>query len=284
MPYTELEGLPLFYERRGPEDSGGPLVIFFNGWCLSGRYWGEAVVRLEGAHSLLVFDGRGFGRSLPGRGPLPVSCRATIEAEVAEAWTLLAKLGLATRSYQVVGHSLGGVTAALFAAQAEAKGQLAGLTIVNSGSFEENEAQGSQLNTFVKIFVKVKRAFDLPLVRRAVVARSVARPIPARYARIITEDFALADGRMALELSLSSLEVATLRQYRACLEGLAAPLLLIVGDRDATIPPKGMYNIGRFKPAARLVSFADCGHLPMLEDPDRFAGVLARFWRSEYGD
>lgn len=275
MPYLLLDGWPLYYERRGPRDR--PLVLFFNGWCLSARYWQEAANYLERDYEVLLWDSRGFGRSQLGNRPRPTSYRATIESGAAEAWQLLTSLGLENRLCHVVGHSLGAVTAAHFASEAEARQQLASLTIVNSGSFDEDEPQGSRLNSFVKVFVKVKRVFDLPLVRSAVIARSVARPIAARYARMITEDFALADEQLALELALSSLETSGLARYRQELIGLEARLLLIVGDQDATIPPKGMYNIKRFKPAAHFVPFADCGHLPMLEQPLSFGRTLAEY-------
>ena len=274
MPFLQLAGLPLYYELHGPEDSERPLVVFFNGWLLSARYWQETVGRLEKQHPLLLFDSRGFGRSRPS-GPVHASYHANIDSGADEILLLLEKLNLAGRRYHVVGHSLGAVTATHFAALAEERGQLASLTIINSGSFDDNEPQGSRLVTFVKFFVKIKGFLNLPLVRVGVIGRSVARPIPGRYALNITEDFALADERLALEISLSSLEAKMLARYRNELKQVKAPLLLVVGDRDATIPPKGMYNIKQFKPEARLVAFSDCGHLPMLERPDDFCRKLA---------
>ncbi|HEX2913598.1 MAG TPA: alpha/beta hydrolase [Chloroflexia bacterium] len=277
MPYLKINGWPLFYERRGSALPQGSLVIFFNGWLLSSRYWAETAARLEKDCQLLLFDGRGFGRSSLRQSPEARSYHATIENSAREAFDLLQALNLDQGwKYHVVGHSLGAVSAAHFAAQAEQRGQLASLTIVNSGSFESTEPQGIGLDTFVRYFVKLKWLFDLPLVRQLVVSRSVTLPISSSYARIITEDFVLADERLALEMSLSSLDSANLQRYREELEQLRAPLLLVVGDRDPTIPPRGMYTIKGFKPSAELVSFPDCGHLPMLERPADFAQALMR--------
>jgi len=39
MPILQLAGLPLYYEQRGPTEAERPLVLFFNGWLLSARYW-----------------------------------------------------------------------------------------------------------------------------------------------------------------------------------------------------------------------------------------------------
>jgi len=274
MPYANLSDGPIYYERPGLNVTGKWPVIFFNGWCLSAQYWEEAAHHLENDWSLLLFDGRGFGRSTQPHYP------TTIEGSAIEAEALLAHLELkAGLRYHVVGHSLGGVTAAQFAARAEASGQLASLTIINSGSFEVTDRQGSSLNFFINLFVRSKQWFDSPLLRRSVIARSTNLPISQGYSRVITRDFAEANRQAALELARSSLAMATLKNYRRQLEKLKAPLLLLVGDKDATIPPAGMYNIKRFKPESQLVAFADCGHLPMLERPERFAQSLADHFR-----
>ncbi|MEI6043833.1 MAG: alpha/beta hydrolase [Chloroflexota bacterium] len=296
MPYAKISTGPVYYELNGSAYSGErPLVLFFNGWCLSSRYWEETVRYLEKEWTLLNYDGRGFGRSSSDNHPLEDKVRFTIESSADEAEELLAFVISKAKSQEqrdedegakrqkhkvhVVGHSLGAVTATHFASRLEAQGLLASLTIINSGSFEPNVMQGSTLSLFVSIFVLTKNLFDLPLLRNSVVGRSINQPIAEQYARVITRDFVEADRWAALELSRSSLTVPTLKRYRRELETLKSPLLLIVGDKDATIPPAGMYNIKRFKPAADLVAFPDCGHLPMLERAERFAESLGNHFR-----
>lgn len=277
MPYTMIDNLPLFYELEGIKNTSAP-VIFINGWCQSARYWDVTAAGLNKEWPIVMFDSRGFGRSLPRSRRFPPNFHASIDEGANEAEQLLEKINNSHRpKFHVVGHSLGGVTAAHFATKLEQMGKLQSLTIVNSGSFEPDARQGNTLNNFVRVFVQIKRFFNLPGVRNLVLARSAARPLPERYIRIIAEDFEVADARLALELSFSSLSDANLVRYRQELTQLKAPLLLIVGDKDATIPPAGMYNIKRFKPQSEFVPFSDCGHLPMLEQPQRFIQVLGAF-------
>jgi pimeloyl-ACP methyl ester carboxylesterase len=261
----------LFYQLSGEDDRTKPLVIFVNGWCLSERYWRGCVETISKEYPCLTYDGKGFGRSKAAPGT-----NATIDSCADDLIELVTKLGFwaEKRQFHVVGHSLGAVVALHFAALAEKQALLASTTIINSGSFDDNEPQGSRLNTFVKFFVQIKTLFDLPLIRRAVISRSVARPISSEDERIIVQDIARSDKKLALELSLSSLEAGNLRRYRQEIIATKMPLLLIVGDKDATIPPKGMYNIRQLKPQSGFVAFTDCGHLPMLEQPDRFNQVL----------
>lgn len=282
MPYTLIDNLPLFYQVEGAKSPGSP-VIFVNGWCQSARYWDVTAQVLSNRWPVLLYDSRGFGRSLPRNRRFPANFHVTIDEGVNEVEELLAKLDWGKNQpdlkYHVVGHSLGGVTAAHLAARAQSRGQLQSLTIVNSGSFEPDARQGNTLNNFVRFFVQVKQYFNLPVVRNLVLARSAARPIPDKYVRIIAQDFEIANARLAQELSFSSLSEASLRRYRQELTDLQVSLLLIVGDKDATIPPAGMYNIKRFRPHSNLVPFPDCGHLPMLEQPGRFVQVLANHFQ-----
>lgn len=284
MPYTKLGqvNIPLYYQIHHLEEKQ-PLVIFVNGWCLSDRYWQPCIERISAQFPALTYDARGFGRSRGGT--IVPDFHATIDSGTDELLELTRKLNLwdDNRTFHVVGHSLGAVIAAHFATRVESEGRLASLTIINSGSFDESEPQGNTLNTFVKIFVNVKGLFDLPLIRKAVVGRSVALPIPPQYERVLSEDIARSDRRLALELSLSSLELINLKRYRQELISIKSPLLLIVGDKDATIPPKGMYNIKQLKPQSSFVPFADCGHLPMLEQPDRFAKTLLKHFTQQQG-
>ncbi len=276
MPYLKLEqvNLPLYYELQGSPDVEQPLIVFVNGWCLSGRYWAKTNQLIPFKFQTLIYDSPGFGRSLDGERVIPADYHISIEREVEILATLIEKFGFGQRQIQVVGHSLGALIAARYALQLDKENKLAGLTIINSGSLGPEEKGGDSLIPFVKIFVKAKSFFGLPGLRQAVVSRSVGLPIGTEYAQIIVDDIVNSDKRLALELSLSSLEQINLNRYREELLAIKARILLIVGDKDKTIPPKGMYNIKSFKPESELVPFPNCGHLPMLEQPERFARVL----------
>ena len=273
---SDSSSIPLYYELHGTKIEDRPIIIFVNGWCLSGQYWAETIERLASQYLMLTYDSVGFGRS---RGEIEPTYRATIDSEVALLAELVEKLELTLDEktlLHVVGHSLGGVIASRYATQLETRSKLAGLTIINSGSFEEKEQTGNRLIPFVKIFVATKSLFSLPIIRKAVVGRSIKQPVGQKYESVIVQDLVQAEPRLSLELSLSSLEKRNLDLYEKELKDLKAPLLLIVGDRDATIPPKGMYNIKKFKPESKLEAFPDCGHLPMLEKPDVFASTLEK--------
>lgn len=91
---AEVNGTRLYFEARG---TGRP-ILFLHGYTLDRRMWSRQVEAFAGAHRVVAYDARGFGRSaLPGAEPY-LHCE--------DAAALCEHLGL--RRVVVVGHSIGG--------------------------------------------------------------------------------------------------------------------------------------------------------------------------------
>ncbi|HEY3019385.1 MAG TPA: alpha/beta hydrolase, partial [Solirubrobacteraceae bacterium] len=58
-------------------------------------------------------------------------------------------------------------------------------------------------------------------------------------------------------------------------ERIAAPTLLIWGDRDPVVPLSAAQRLAARLPRARLTTVPGVGHCPMLEQPDRFNDLVA---------
>jgi pimeloyl-ACP methyl ester carboxylesterase len=57
-------------------------------------------------------------------------------------------------------------------------------------------------------------------------------------------------------------------------DGLQAPLLVVVGDGDPLLPPDEANAVAASAPNGRAVVIEGAGHLPSLEQPDRFNDEL----------
>ena len=62
--------------------------------------------------------------------------------------------------------------------------------------------------------------------------------------------------------------------------GFEGPLLVAVGEHDKFFPPEQARALAESAPDGRLHVFADTGHLPGLERPDRFNAALREFLTS----
>jgi len=68
--------------------------------------------------------------------------------------------------------------------------------------------------------------------------------------------------------------------HDAVLASYTGPALVIHGTGDQVILPTLGEHIARILPSAELVLYDGVGHLPFLEDQNRFQGDLTRFVRS----
>ena len=60
VPYAELDGLRLYYERAG---SGDPELLFVHGWCCDHTAFRPQFEHFAGAHAVTALDLRGCGQS-----------------------------------------------------------------------------------------------------------------------------------------------------------------------------------------------------------------------------
>jgi pimeloyl-ACP methyl ester carboxylesterase len=60
MPYAELDGLRLYYERAG---LGDPELLFLPGWCCDGTALQPQFDHFAQKHAVTALDQRGCGRS-----------------------------------------------------------------------------------------------------------------------------------------------------------------------------------------------------------------------------
>ena len=57
--------------------------------------------------------------------------------------------------------------------------------------------------------------------------------------------------------------------------GIACPVLLVLGERDAMTPPRGAADLGAAIPGAETVMLEGCGHMMMTERPDEVLDALS---------
>ncbi|MFN3428048.1 MAG: alpha/beta fold hydrolase [Candidatus Thermochlorobacter sp.] len=271
----------LYYEdsaERFAEHRQKPAILFINGWALSGRYWQPTVEALREDARSITFDQTGTGRTRfrDTRPPF------TIEGFAQEAEALIEHLQLGKDApLHIVGHSMGAMVAAeVFQRQRQ---RATSLTIIACGIFEYGAAdlrfQLKMLSAFIHATMKAKRLFQFEPLKRAFVAKATARPIPREYAEILIEDFLTVDDEAATAVGTFSLRYDISLHYIENLLTADAPMCLIVGDKDKTIPPVGMTTLFEKRKAhssapTTFVRFPSLGHLPMLEDTPAFAEVL----------
>ena len=90
--------------------------------------------------------------------------------------------------------------------------------------------------------------------------------------------------RVAVEQDPAALEraVVAIRDRPDSTEAVTSglPLLVVGGDADPLIPPAVEEQLAAASPNGRVEILEGCGHLPSMERPDEFNGILSAFLSS----
>jgi pimeloyl-ACP methyl ester carboxylesterase len=93
----------------------------------------------------------------------------------------------------------------------------------------------------------------------------------------------LADATAVEDRTLLDIYEALRRwDVRARLPNLALPVRILAGRRDALVSLASLEALAGALPRAQLDVWDDVGHSPQLENPDAFAGWLARTHASPF--
>jgi pimeloyl-ACP methyl ester carboxylesterase len=244
----------MHHRRQG---SGPPLVLIHG---LGGELcvWDPVLEDLEAEFDVIAVDLPGFGKSDPlDETPTPAALARAVGA-------LLDELGI--ERAHVVGNSLGGWVALELAAQGRALTVTAlcpaGLWGRPLGDGQVRDGRGQQLARQLRPLIPA--ALLVPRVRRLVMTPFVAHPerVPYGDAWRMVRSYARATAYAATNAAMRA------DHFRAAAE-IDVPVTLAFGERDRLIRPARTAIRG-----AQTVMLADCGHIPMFDDPARVREVI----------
>jgi pimeloyl-ACP methyl ester carboxylesterase len=282
--FLQAAGTNLHYIEAG---SGDPPIVLVHGLGSTVTKWRDVLPALGATRRTMALDLPGFGLSGAPRarytfGFLAGGVRAFLDAAGVDRAVL-------------VGNSLGGIIAMWLAAAWPER--VAGLVLVDA-ALPLPPGVRPDSGTIVRMLAAsvpgVGEALYSAYVRRKTpdqivaegLARNVADPsrVSAATLELLRSEAAERARRPELRRPLMSVQrhlLWMLSAGRAEVERVAAsvavPTLLLWGSKDALVPlAVGEHWVGRI-PGAELVVLEGAGHNPQLEEPARFAGVVATF-------
>ncbi len=258
----EVGGATLVFEDHG---SGIPCVLL-HGFPLSSEIFAPVRPALETVARVVTPDLPGFGRS----GPLTGSF--TMDAVADCVLRLVDALGL--ERVVLGGHSMGGYVALRVAARHPER--LVALVLVDSRAAADTEEGRERRDTAVATIHAGGRQAFLDQFVAGLVGESTRRRAP----RLVEELRQLAEavGDATLVAALAGMRDRP--DSTAVLASLSVPVLLVVGEEDALVPPSEAAALQRLAPRATLAVIPEAGHTPTVERPVATAAVLVGFLES----
>jgi len=270
MSYVQVRGSRIRYHQSGPVSA--PPVVLLHGIGRSLEDWAPQHDRLGDGYRVISLDMPGSG--LSERLPEPT----TLGVLAGGVWAALEAIG-ETRPVHLMGNSLGGAVAMRMLAGAPTR--VCTLTLVNSAGF------GREVTLALRLLAVP--GLGRPLLARLDprAARRIERSLVADPALVTPERVELAV-RIARQPDFAAVYLETARALGG-FRGIAArwrtelltevarhprPTLLVWGDRDLILPAAHLAAARRALPHARSHLFPATGHLPQLERPGEFAGLV----------
>jgi pimeloyl-ACP methyl ester carboxylesterase len=247
-------GITIHYTRTGGDK---PPLLLLHGLMTNGRCWTDLARALAPEYDVIMPDARGHGQSsVPDHG-YRYEDHADDIAGLIEALALPAPF--------LLGHSMGGMTAAVLASRQPSR--LRGLILADP-TFLSPKVQREVRDSDVADQHRKMLQLSLDEVLADARARHPSRPPET------LELFA----RARLQTSLAAFDVLTPPNpdYRRVVSQMDLPGLLVLGDKGI-VSAAVAQELQELNPALQVAHIPEAGHALHLDQPERFAAVVNGF-------
>jgi pimeloyl-ACP methyl ester carboxylesterase len=253
----ETNGINIHYTRTG---GGKPPLVLLHGLTANGACWTGLVHVLEKEYDIIMPDARGHGESsVPDYG-------YRYEDHANDVIGLINSLRLP--SPVLLGHSMGGMTAAVVASRSPKL--LRGLILADP-TFQSTKVQ------------REVRDSDVADQHRRILGKSFGEllaDLQRRHPNRSSDTIGLI-ARARLQTSMAAFDVLTPpnSDYKQLVSAIDVPSLLVFGDKGVVTSVLAE-ELQRLNPRFQVEQIPEAGHGLHYDRPGRFAAVVGSFIRS----
>ena len=253
----QANGINIHYLRTGGVK---PPLVLLHGLMGSGACWSPLARSLEADYDVMMPDARGHGNS---SAPLH---GYRYEDHASDVIALIRGLGLTAPI--LLGHSMGGMTAAVVASQVSS---MMRCVILADPTFLSPEWQREARDS--DVVEQHRRALGLDRCD----ALAQARLRHTRRSSEIVE--LLADARQQTRMSAFDVLTPPNPEYHQLVSAIDVPILLVIGD-DPVVSLETARELQSLNSRILVEQIQDAGHGVPYDQPERFGSVVRSFLRS----
>ncbi len=254
----EPYGIAIHYLRTG---GCKPPLVLLHGLTGSGACWTPVARALESEYDVVMPDARGHGNSsapLHGYG---------YENHARDVIGVIQALGL--DAPVLLGHSMGGMTAAVVASQMPA--DIPGVILADPTFL----SPARQREVYQSDIIEQHRRL-LNSTPNDLIAEARARH-PHRSSEIIA---ILAEARLQTRLPAFHVLTPPNPDYPEVVSAICAPILLVIGGNGAVVSFETARELQNLHPRLTVEQIPGAGHGLPYDQPEGFAAVVAAFLKS----
>lgn len=250
-------GVDIHYLRTG---GGKPPLVLLHGLTGNGACWAPLARAFEGEYDVVMPDARGHGNS---SAPLH---GYRYEDHAGDVIGLIRELGLAAPI--LLGHSMGGMTAAVVASRSS---RMIRGVILADPTFLSPRRQREVYDSDVA--EQHRRALGQD-------QREVLAQLRLRHTRRSPEIVELlASARLQTQMSTFDVLTPPNPEYHQLVSTIDVPILLVIGDAGV-VSLETARELRSLNSLIRVEQIQDAGHGVQYDQPERFEAVVRSFLRS----
>jgi proline iminopeptidase len=271
----EATGATIYYEVRGAEAKGLPLVVVNGGPGFDHNYLHCSGVwdQLAKSRPVVFYDQRGNGRS----GALKSGQTCTLADQISDLDALIAHLGYS--KVDMLGHSWGGYLSMAYCARHPERIQR--LIICDSAAPRWQDTEFM----FKYVFPDKVAKEDTNDFAAALGDASAADENIRIYLSMLLYSEQKRDAFLAHasdyhnDREVNRLVNQDLQRFdlNPELPKFKFPVIVLTGRYDMNVAPSTAYKIHKEIPGSQFVVFERSGHLPFYEEPEKFLEVVSKF-------
>jgi N-formylmaleamate deformylase len=251
----EANGINIHYLRTG---GSKPPLVLLHGLTGSGACWSPLARALEDEYDVVMPDARGHGNS---SSPLD---GYRYENHASDVAGLIRGLGLAAPV--LLGHSMGGMTAAVVASQLATA--IRGVILADPTFLSPQRQQEVHESDVVEQHRRLLGSDKADVLAQARVRHAHRRP---ELVELVTE--------ARLKTRIGAFEVLTPPnpEYHQLVSTIHVPILLVIGDNGAVVSLETAQELQNLNPRLRVEQIQNAGHGVPYDQPERFEVAVRSF-------
>lgn len=269
---AQIAGAAVNYVELDGRESGEPPVVFVHGLDGCWQNWLETLPRIALERRVIALDLPGFGDSQSPREEISISAFADCVDALCEQ--------LDTGPVVAVGNSMGGFVSVELAIRHPER--VESLVLASPAGISSNDVYRRPTQTLARVMFAATQSFTASVAARPALARPLLRHMLVGYvfrhpSRLAPDVLFESVSRSGAPGFLEALDACLTWDFRDRLPEIACPTLLVWGREDMVISVDDASEYERAIDGARRVVLEDTGHVPQLERPERFNGLLSEF-------
>lgn len=250
----KADAIELYYKEKG---TGSP-IVFVHGWMEDYSMWNSQIDYFSKSHRVIAYDQRGHGRSdKPKKG-------YSVKTLSDDLYNFTQKLNVG--KFTLVGHSMGGMTAMMFAL--DHPDQVSKLILVSTSA-----KTATSMRVMLWFLIHA-----LPYSIFADSSVDFKYYKPSKQIKNEAVDRALRTPKYAACESLR--EFCSNYDIQDKISNIKVPTLIIVGDKDTSTPVSMSRYLRKQIEFSKLAIVPDSKHMPMIERAEMVNEVINEFLRT----